>query len=184
METVTVTPNGRLAISGSADGEIRAWDLAKNQGLPALFAGLGGVLSLAVAPDGRKFVSAHENGTIKVWNMEKLSDVRTFSGHTKSVESVIVTPDSQRIVSSSLDRTIRVWDIESGTIEMSFYGDSELFCEKITADGKTLVAGENLGLVHFLRLECPVLEEMPFYLMRQSGEQEEQPSGQDLILPG
>ena len=52
------TPDGRHALSGSADRTLRLWDLATGQLLPYSRAGTrGDVTAVAVTPDGRHALS-------------------------------------------------------------------------------------------------------------------------------
>ncbi|MCU0638071.1 MAG: hypothetical protein MUE87_05585 [Methanothrix sp.] len=64
-----------------------------------------------------------------------------------------LTADGRRAVSASSDQTLKVWDIESGSIICSFTGENAMFCCAVSPDGRTIIAGEASGRVHFLRLE-------------------------------
>ena len=79
--------------------------------------------------------------------------IRTVEGHTNRVNDVVVTPDGRRAISASDDRTLKVWDLETGNIIVNFSGDSTLVTCAVSPDGQTIVAGEALRRVHFLRLE-------------------------------
>ena len=79
--------------------------------------------------------------------------IRTLEGHTGGVSAVAVTPDGSRAVSASYDSTLKVWDLETGEILSTFSGDSPIYACAVSPNGKTIVAGEDLGRVHFLRLE-------------------------------
>jgi WD40 repeat protein len=52
----------------------------------------------------------------------------------------------------SYDCTLRVWDLESGEEIMVFSGESHMFRCAFAPDGRTIIAGDELGRVHFLRL--------------------------------
>lgn len=64
-----------------------------------------------------------------------------------------MTADGKRAISGSLDNTIKVWDLWSGNLIASFMGESSIACCAIAPDGVTIVAGDESGLVYFLRLE-------------------------------
>jgi WD40 repeat protein len=64
-----------------------------------------------------------------------------------------VTADGQRVISGSLDKTLKVWDLETGNCIATFTADAAIFCCAVTPDGRTIVAGDVSGRVHFLRLE-------------------------------
>jgi WD40 repeat protein len=62
-------------------------------------------------------------------------------------------PDGTRAVSASDDHTVRVWDLMNGR-EMGFFmGESPIACCSVASDGKTIVAGDESGRVHFLQLQ-------------------------------
>jgi WD40 repeat protein len=46
-----------------------------------------------------------------------------------------------------------VWDLQEGTWIAEFTGESRLLACAILPDGKTIVAGERSGRLHFLKLE-------------------------------
>jgi WD40 repeat protein len=57
-------------------------------------------------------------------------------------------------VSASWDDTLKIWDLNTGDQMATFTGESgELLCCAVAPDGVTVVAGDNSGRVHFLRLE-------------------------------
>ncbi|MBW4498460.1 MAG: hypothetical protein KME57_02430 [Scytonema hyalinum WJT4-NPBG1] len=79
--------------------------------------------------------------------------LRTFKGHSDSVEAVAVTTDGKKVISGSYDNTLKLWSLETGEIIATFTGESSLRCCAVAPDGVTIVAGEESGRVHFLRLE-------------------------------
>jgi len=79
--------------------------------------------------------------------------LRTLIGHNDWVTGVAITPDGKKAVSASHDKTLKIWDLETGTQISTFIGESSISCCAVSPDGLTIVAGEQLGCVHFLRLE-------------------------------
>lgn len=78
--------------------------------------------------------------------------VRTLAGYGDWVNAVAVTVEGQRAVSASDDKTLKVWDVATGHLIATFAGDGATRACAVTGDG-TIVAGDALGQVHFLRLE-------------------------------
>jgi len=150
---VAVTPDGRKAVSASGDRTLKVWDLERGEEVRTLKGHSGWVYAVAVTPDGRKAVSASNDQTLKVWDLERGEEVRTLKGHSGSVYAVAVTPDGRKAVSASDDQTLKVWDMETGKIVATFTADGSILCCAIAPYGKTIVAGESSGRVHFLRLE-------------------------------
>jgi WD40 repeat protein len=112
----------------------------------------GWVMWVAVMPDGHRAISSSDDRTLRVWDLESGQTMRTLEGHNALVFAVAVTPDGHRAVSASYDRTLRMWDLESGEEIMAFSGESHMFRCAFAPDGRTIIAGDELGRVHFLRL--------------------------------
>ncbi|MGJ3246964.1 MAG: WD40 repeat domain-containing protein [Elainellaceae cyanobacterium] len=113
------------------------------------------VYSVAVTPDGHHAISASEDSTLKVWDLEGSLELTTLIGHNGRVASVAVTLNGQRAISASYDRSLKVWDLLTGECLATFIGDSPLTCCAVAPDGVTVVAGDQAGTVHFLRLVEP-----------------------------
>ena len=62
VESVSVTPDGRRAVSGSYDETLRVWDLESGACLRTLEGHSGEVQSVSVTPDGRRAVSGSKPG--------------------------------------------------------------------------------------------------------------------------
>lgn len=166
VNSIAVTPNGKWVISGSSDKKIKVWSLYKWEGflkflhklIPAkqLFTLTGHgdrVNALAVTPDSNRLISGSNDKTIKVWSLETAKELFTLIGHTDWVNDVAVTPNGKCVISASSDHTLKVWDLKTQKIIASFTGESSINCCAVAPDGVTIVAGEESGRLHFLRLE-------------------------------
>jgi WD40 repeat protein len=108
---------------------------------------------VAIAPDGKTAISASRDKTLKIWDTETGTEVRTLTGHTDSVHAVDLAPDGNTAISASRDNTLKIWDLLSGKEIASFSGEGSFKGCAISPDGVSVVAGDSLGRVHFLRLE-------------------------------
>lgn len=110
--------------------------------------------AMAISPDGL-IVSgtSSKDGTIKVWNLRERRKIHTLVGHTEAISAVAVTARGKRVISVSEDGTVKVWDLTRGKVIASYDSDTSLYSCAVTSDGRTIVAGDGLGRVHFLRLE-------------------------------
>ena len=149
---IAVTPDGKHAISKSRDKTIRVWNIESVEEIQTPEGHTNSVFAVAVTPDGKHAISASWDKTLRVWDIESGEEIQRLVGHTNSVDAVAVTPDGKHAISGSLDKTIRVWNIEIGQTIASFSGDALLRACAVSPDGKTVVAGEESGRVHFLRL--------------------------------
>ena len=69
-----------------------------------------------------------------------------------SVSDVAVL-DAERVVSVSWDRTLRVWNVDTGEQLAVFEAEYPLLCCTVTPDKNTIVVGDEIGQIHFLRYE-------------------------------
>ncbi len=80
VASVSVTPDGRRAVSGSWDKSVRVWDLESGQCLRTLEGHSDGVLSVIVTPDGRRVVSGSWDKSVRVWDLDSCQCLGVHSG--------------------------------------------------------------------------------------------------------
>jgi WD40 repeat protein len=149
---MALSANGKLAISGSMDGTLKVWDVESGYALRTLERHCGCITGVAVTRDWKRAVSASSDRTLKVWDLE--------SGHTVSVA---IRPDGKRAASASRDRTLKLWNLESGVCIATIHCDAEvLWCAFAQ---QTVIASDNVGRVHFFRLEEWLPPSMPVRLV-------------------
>jgi len=138
---VSMTPDGRRAVSASDDKSLKVWDLETGRELRTLEGHSSPVYGAAVSPDGRRAISASEDCTLKVWDLETGRELRTLEGHSASVDGVAMSPDGRRAVSASVDKTLKVWDLETGRELRTLEGHSQMVCGvAVSPDGRRAVS--------------------------------------------
>ncbi len=111
-----LTPDGQVAISGTAEGDIRMWRTSDGQATATLKGHQAAVLALAISPDGRRLASAGADCRVRVWDLGSGQCLQTVTEHHDRVRSVAFSGDGARTVSGGLDRKIIVADVASGAI--------------------------------------------------------------------
>lgn len=136
---VAVTPDGKRAISASADATLKIWDLSSDKELFTLQGHTHYVYAVAVTPNGQLIISGSEDGTLKVWDLETGAEQRTLAGLDGPVRAVAVTSDGQRVIGTSVARALGIWDLESGT-EILIIPGAGGYAVAITPDGAQVIA--------------------------------------------
>src|SRR5207302_7096100 len=70
VESVDVSPDGRLIAGGYSDGHLRVWDVATGTRLLSLPHGDDFVQSVAFSPDGKAIATGCWDGVIRIFNTE------------------------------------------------------------------------------------------------------------------
>jgi WD40 repeat protein/serine/threonine protein kinase len=153
ISTVAITTDGRRALWGSNIGALRVWDLKSGQPVRTLEGHTDWVTAVAITPNGQRAVSASVDETLRVWNLESGQSLRMLQGHTGRVTALAVTPDGRHAISASVDHMVRVWDLENGEYSAGFTGEGPISRFAVGPDGRTIIANEKSGRVHFLRLD-------------------------------
>jgi WD40 repeat protein len=138
---VTVTPDGRNAVSGSFDKTLKVWELATGREVRTLAGHLGGVTSVAVTPDGLYAVSGSFDKTLKVWELATGREVRTLVGGTGMVRAVAVTPDGRSVIAGCTRGRLTVWDLATGRQgDTRIHHRSGIKALAVTPDGRFAVS--------------------------------------------
>ena len=72
VTTVTLSPDGRFALSGSEDNTVKLWEVATGKNIATLKGHKEGIAELAFSPDGKTLASGSagsEDASIKVWDL-------------------------------------------------------------------------------------------------------------------
>ncbi len=143
ISAVCITPDGRLALSGSADKTIILWDLDRGQPKKILKGHKDGIGSLCITPNGKYAISSSFDKCI-IWDLNRglsriiLYDENGRCDHINGVKAVAITPDGKyAFTAARTDCACFLWDIEKGLIVKSLTGHT-LSIRKvdISPDGK------------------------------------------------
>lgn len=142
VTSVAITPDGKLAVSGSWDCMIKLWDIESGRCIKSLEGHTRDITSIAITPDGKVAVSGSWDRTIRVWNLQSGECLCTFRGHHRDIASVAITPDGKFVYSGGGDKTLQVWDVQYRKNLKSINGLSDYIKSiAITPDGKYAVLG-------------------------------------------
>jgi WD40 repeat protein len=104
--------DGRLLVTGSADGTARVWNLATGTTLTEL-RGSGSVVESAVfSPRGRFVLTASADRTARIWDVGTGAEL----WHHAQVRDAVFSPNGKEIVTGGQDQRIVVWDARTGKL--------------------------------------------------------------------
>ncbi|AMV24436.1 Serine/threonine-protein kinase PrkC [Gemmata sp. SH-PL17] len=110
VEAVAFTPDGRLALTGCADGGVRVWDAVAGRETARLDDHRGKVHAVAIGADGRYAVTAGEDGA-RLWDLATLT-LRHGLG-TAETYSAAFSPDGRNVLLGG-GAEATVWDVNAG----------------------------------------------------------------------
>jgi WD40 repeat protein len=150
INSISLTPDGRFAITGSDDNTLKVWELETGLCLHTMEGHADEVFSVSLTPDGLYAVSASRDKTLRMWELETGRCLRTMEGHTELVNSVSIAPDGRYAVSGSKDRTLRMWKLSNGHCVRTIYGGTNKIKQSavslaLTPDGRYAFSGSGVG---------------------------------------
>jgi|GEM_PF-314625 len=143
IKTITVTQDGRLAVSWSKDKTIKVWDLESGKEVQTFLVHRSPPHASTVDPNGRYFISGSVDGEIKVWDLAQKTELYTIAGHKDPIMAIAVTPDCKHIVSASRqNNSLEVRDIMNGKVLFSLEGHTRFINAIVfSKDGRRMVTG-------------------------------------------
>ena len=105
--TTAAAGRGERALTGSAEGAVRLWNVDSGVCLRVLTGHRGAITGVGLLAGGL-LASVSMDRTLRVWDAEVGSCMAVLTGHLHWINCMVVLPD-ERIVTASSDRTLRFW---------------------------------------------------------------------------
>jgi WD40 repeat protein len=142
ISTVAFSPDGKRALSGSHDNEIKLWDLESRKEIRSLLGHTGALTGVLFLPDGLRGVSAGEDRTARLWDLETGRELRTLAGHLGAVTSIAASPDGRLCLSGGGDGRLLLHLIDSAPEVTPLSGhDAEVSSIAFSPDGRWVLSG-------------------------------------------
>ncbi len=147
VESVSFSPDGYFALSGSFDETLRLWEVSSARCIRTFEGHMDYVLSVSFSPDGQFALSGsrcNDTKALRLWEVASGKCLRTFEGHTGAVKSVSWSPDGRFALSVSGDSTLRLWEVSSGKCIRTFKGHmGGVNSVSFSPDGRFALSGGN-----------------------------------------
>ena len=163
ITSITVLGKSKQAIIHSAlEGISKVWDLEKGQCLRSinhyvpekyLPSFVDNILSIK---NERYFLYSVGN-TIQVFDLLNGQALQSISCHDSNLSGFSISDDSRSLISISNDQWLHLYgwiDTQARIVPItSFLGDYSLTACTLSHDGRTIVAGDEKGIVHIFKVE-------------------------------
>jgi WD40 repeat protein len=148
------SPDGHKALSCSADGTIRLWEIDTGEQLRTLLGHRGAVQSVVFSRDGRRALSSGNDATVRYWDIDTGKELRRFEGHFGIVYSAVLACDDRRVLSCGKDHTLRWWDAATGRqLQLLEVKNSPIRCVAVSNDDRQALSGGDDGIGRVWDLE-------------------------------
>ena len=108
IDALAISSRG-MVVSGSADKDIRLWDVASGTS-KVLMGHAVGVDALAITPDEAEIVSVSRDATWRRWNLVSGTAGPVVRGSEPFNSVVAISPDGTLVVTATQEHTVEVWD--------------------------------------------------------------------------
>ncbi len=142
INSMSLSADGQLALSGSWDATVRVWEIASGRCLHTLEGHTEAVTVVCLSANGKLALSGSRDTTVRVWEIASGRCLHTLEGHTGGVTAVSLSADGRWALSSD-PSSIRLWDVTTGRCLRVIEGEQwmGITAANLSADGREIIAG-------------------------------------------
>ena len=144
IECMSISPDGRSPLIGTAAGVVQVWSPEPGN-LSGRWSRARGVAihSVAFSPDGRLVLFSASDGFVRLWDPLTNQESR-LTARLPDIRSVAFSPDSRQLITGGADRVIRLWDVRNGKEVRAFKGHTgRVNSAAFTSDGNSLLSASD-----------------------------------------
>jgi WD40 repeat protein/transcriptional regulator with XRE-family HTH domain len=157
LQSLAVSPDGRLVAAGTADGPVALWRDAA--ALPPVTGPTDKAYAVAFSPDGRMLAAGSADRTVRRWDVADPArpvPAAVLTGATNWVNAVAFSPDGRSLAAGSSDGYARLYDLATSRVTATFPHPGPVTSTAFL-DAGTLATGEADGVAHLWPVRSPVV---------------------------
>lgn len=153
VRALSISADGRLAISGSFDSSAIIWSLDSGVARTVLRAHAGSVNAVMALPDGR-FLTAGEDGKLALWRGNDLTRPQSFEPvHGAPIAALAVSPDGALIASASWDSSVALTSLTGAPLRRFEGHQGNVNGVAFSRDGRMVVSAGYDATLRFTPLD-------------------------------
>ena len=111
-DALLLLDDGRHALTGGLDGQLRLWDLKKGRCLRELGGPGPRLTAIALVAGGLFALASSVDGQVRIYSVHGGGSLAQLEGHAGAVRALAATPDGRFVVTAGEDRSLRLWEID------------------------------------------------------------------------
>lgn len=116
-QSITVSPSGRLIVTGDRRGEVRAWDARTGKLLATTTPCPSGVTGLAFVLGSDEVAVGGECEAVRFYSAPKLRERHVVGAHRGALRRVSFSPDGRSIAFAGADGFVSTWSLPGHTLQ-------------------------------------------------------------------
>ncbi|MCY2991083.1 MAG: protein kinase, partial [Planctomycetota bacterium] len=142
VDSVALSPDGKLAFSTGNDKTVRVWDVASGQEQRRFEGTTEDVLGVTLSHDGRLALSGGPDKVARLWDVATGKELRKFVGSKAGIGCLTFSPDGRLALSGGWDGLVCLWEVDTGRQLRNFRGhESAVQGVAFSPDGRLALSG-------------------------------------------
>jgi WD40 repeat protein/serine/threonine protein kinase len=142
VNSVSLSSDGRRALSGSSDKTLRLWELPSGRCVRVLEGHTDEVVAVAFSHNGSTALSGSSDGSLRLWELSSGQCVQTIANSGQVKSTALSTDGCRALASYGYEKSFRLWSLADGQCMRTFEGHtSEVGAVAFSSDGRWVISG-------------------------------------------